>query len=82
VFFGWLIPIVGFPPTLLICAMISLAGVMIIRHALSLEKPFVAVETQQSESVGLANESYDASEAKLLLEELADEVEQVVLSPE
>ena len=82
VFFGWLIPIVGFPPTLLICAAISLAGVMIIRHALSLEKPFVAVETKQTESIGITNESFDASEARVLLEELADEVEQVVLSPE
>ncbi|NHI90340.1 MAG: MFS transporter [Candidatus Thorarchaeota archaeon] len=82
VFFGWLIPLVGFPPTLLICAMISLAGVMIIRHALSLEKPFVAIETEQTESIVTTKESSDAYEAKLLLEELADEAEQVVLRPE
>ncbi len=82
VVFGWLIPIIGFPATLLICAVISLGGVFIIRYALSLEKPIAAVETPQGESIDMTTETYDASEAKLLLEELAEDVEQIVLSPE
>jgi MFS family permease len=82
VVFGWLIPIIGFPATLLICAVISLGGVFIIRYALSLEKPIAAVETPQGESIDMTTETYDAFEAKQLLEELAEDVEQVVLSPE
>jgi MFS family permease len=38
---GWLIPIIGFPATLLICSVVSLSGVLIIRHALSLERPVI-----------------------------------------
>jgi hypothetical protein len=82
VIFGWLIPIIGFPITLLCCALISLAGVLIIRYALTLEKPVVAVETPQDETIGMTNEKDDTSEADVLLEELADEVTQAVLSPE
>jgi hypothetical protein len=82
VIFGWLIPIIGFPVTLLCCALISLIGVLIIRYALSLEKPVIAVETPQGEPLEETSEPDDASEAELLLEELADDVEQVVLSPE
>ena len=36
---GWVIPLMGFPVTLLICAAVSLSGVLIIRYALTLEKP-------------------------------------------
>ena len=84
VIFGWLIPIIGFPVTLLCCAFISLAGVLIIRYALTLEKPVIAVETPQDEdeTEGITIEPNDASEAAMLKEELADDVEQVVLSPE
>ena len=84
VIFGWLIPIIGFPVTLLCCAFISLAGVLIIRYALTLEKPVIAVETPQDEdeTEGITIEPNDASEAAMLQEELADDVEQVVLSPE
>ena len=80
--FGWIIPIIGFPATLLICAFISLIGVLIIRYALSLEKPVIERETAEDESVDETIEHDDASEAELLLDELAEEVEQVVLSPE
>jgi MFS family permease len=82
VIFGWLIPIIGFPTTLLMCACISLVGVLIIRYALSLEKPVIPADSPQVESIEEGIISRDASKAKLLLEELADEVEQVVLSPE
>jgi hypothetical protein len=37
--FGWLIPVIGFPTTLFLIGLISLAGVFIIRHGLSLPKP-------------------------------------------
>jgi hypothetical protein len=79
---GWLIPIIGFPVTLLICAFVSLVGVLIIRYALSLEKPVIERETPQVESTDETIESDDASEADALLDELAEETEQVVLSPE
>ncbi len=82
VVFGWLIPIIGFPATLIICAFISLVGVLIIRYALSLEKPVIPREIPQDTAESLAREPDDASKAEELLEELADEVEQVVLSPE
>ena len=39
VFFGWFIPIFGFPLTLTGCAFVSLAGVLVIRYALSLDVP-------------------------------------------
>ena len=39
VFFGWFIPNFGFPLTLLGCALVSLAGVLVIRYALGLEIP-------------------------------------------
>ncbi|MDF1537645.1 MAG: hypothetical protein P1Q69_01925 [Candidatus Thorarchaeota archaeon] len=37
--FGWLVPLLGFSVTLLLCSVISLSGVLVIRYALSLEKP-------------------------------------------
>ncbi|MBY8998620.1 MAG: MFS transporter [Candidatus Thorarchaeota archaeon] len=80
--FGWIIPIIGFPATLLICAFISLIGVLIIRYALSLEKPVITRETPQVESADETIELDDASEAEQLLDELAEEVEQVPLNPE
>jgi hypothetical protein len=79
---GWLIPIIGFPITLLICALVSLVGVLIIRYALSLEKPVIERETPQVESTDETIEPDDASEADVLPDELAEEAEQVVLSPE
>jgi hypothetical protein len=36
---GWLIPVIGFPATLTICAMVSLGGVLVTRHGLQQEKP-------------------------------------------
>ena len=62
--FGWMIPIIGFPATLLICAFISLIGVLIIRYALSLEKPVIPRETPQVISTGVVGEPIGASEAE------------------
>ncbi|MFW9803012.1 MAG: MFS transporter [Candidatus Thorarchaeota archaeon] len=39
VFFGWFIPTFGFPLTLTGCAFVSLAGVLVIRYALTLDVP-------------------------------------------
>ncbi|MHA1637066.1 MAG: MFS transporter [Candidatus Thorarchaeota archaeon] len=43
--FGWLIPIIGFSWTLLLCAAISFSGVLVTKYALGLEKPVVVVES-------------------------------------
>ncbi|MHA3963672.1 MAG: hypothetical protein AM325_009045, partial [Candidatus Thorarchaeota archaeon SMTZ1-45] len=80
--FGWLIPRIGFPMTLLLCACVSLVGVLIIRYALTLEKPVIERKTPESESVEAIKKHANASDAEMTLEELTDEIEQVVLSPE
>ncbi|TFG32143.1 MFS transporter [Candidatus Thorarchaeota archaeon] len=76
---GWLIPIIGFPATLLICSAVSLSGVLIIRYALTLEKPVVemddAVETIEKSPEELVELSVDLSSETLL-----DDVESVVRS--
>jgi MFS family permease len=41
VFFGWSISTIGFPTTLLLCGVVSLLGVILIRHGLSKPKPVV-----------------------------------------
>ena len=40
--FGWLIPVIGFPTTLVIIGFVSLMGVLIIRHGLNQPKPVMA----------------------------------------
>ncbi|MHA1934689.1 MAG: MFS transporter [Candidatus Thorarchaeota archaeon] len=47
--FGWLIPVVGFPITLVSCAMVSLVGVLMIRRGLNQPKP-VPSDVQQDKS--------------------------------
>ena len=49
-FFGWLIPNVGFPPTLLICGIITFLGAYLIRKGLSHPKP-LASDGQQDKSL-------------------------------
>ena len=44
VFFGWVLPLFGFSVTLLLCAGVSLVGVLVTRFALGLEKPIKEVE--------------------------------------
>ena len=76
---GWIIPVIGFPAVLLICAGISLVGVMIIRHALTLEKPVVKSETVSTDITKdevVQDELLDIS----LSEEPIDELEHVVTS--
>ncbi len=48
--FGWLIPIIGFSWTLVLCAAISLSGVLITRYALGLERPVVEVESSTAKT--------------------------------
>ncbi|MHA1928105.1 MAG: hypothetical protein ACTSV2_05965, partial [Candidatus Thorarchaeota archaeon] len=60
---GWLIPLIGFPATLLICSVVSLSGVLIIRHALTLEKPVVEMDDTDTNS-----EKSSAQEAELSVE--------------
>ena len=57
--FGWLIPEIGFPMTLLLCAIISLSGVLVTKYALTLERPVAAVEpvTEDIEIVEVVEES-------------------------
>ena len=57
--FGWLIPEIGFPITLLLCALISLSGVLVTKYALGLEKPLAAVSTaaEDVEIVEIVEES-------------------------
>ncbi|MGY5860017.1 MAG: MFS transporter [Candidatus Thorarchaeota archaeon] len=79
VILGWLIPIIGFPATLLICSGVSLSGVLIIRYALSLEKPVVEMEESKDNS-----EETSVEDAELRVESssetLLDDVESVVRS--
>jgi len=63
VIIGWLIPLIGFPVTLLICSIVSLSGVLIIRHALTLEKPVVEMDDTDNNS-----EKSSAEEAELSIE--------------
>jgi hypothetical protein len=76
---GWIIPVIGFPAVLLICAGISLVGVMIIRYALTLEKPVVkceAVSTADSTDDVNQEDSRDTPPA----DDFHDELEHVVTS--
>lgn len=71
--FGWLIPAIGFPATLLICAVVSLSGVLIIRHALSMERPVIEKDEASEQS------SSDTKIAEELgSETLVEEIESVV----
>lgn len=46
---GWLVPIIGFPGILTICALVSLVGVIIIRHGLNQPVSKIAVESISEE---------------------------------
>ena len=78
---GWLIPIIGFPATLLICSAVSLSGVLVIRYALSLEKPVVemenAEETQSADNELAETEISDDLRSDTLLEEVESVVRSV-----
>lgn len=47
--FGWLIPVIGFPLTLILCAAISLSGVLVTKYALGLEKPVTMAESRSED---------------------------------
>ncbi len=76
--FGWLIPVIGFPATLLICSGISLSGVLVIRYALSLEKP--VVEMDDTDDTEALLELEDELSIELRSDTLPEEVEAVVRS--
>jgi hypothetical protein len=63
VFFGWFIPTFGFPLTLTGCALVSLAGILVIRYALGLEIPKCDVASDQkkqdTESVEQVESSFE-----------------------
>lgn len=76
---GWIIPVIGFPATLLICAGVSLIGVLIIRYALTLEKPVVkseAVSTDDLTDEVIPEGQVDTPPSG----EILDELEHVVTS--
>ena len=69
--FGWLIPVIGFPTTLFLIGLISLAGVGVIRHGLSLPKPVSVTQaekdTEATEEIPLVdNLTEDAIEEALI----------------
>jgi hypothetical protein len=63
VFFGWFIPNFGFPLTLVGCALVSLAGILVIRYALGLEIPKCddanEQQKQETESVKPVGSSFE-----------------------
>ena len=67
--FGWLIPVIGFPATLALIGMVSLLGVIVVRHGLNQEKP----ESPDKEMMASASES-DATSPTL--EEITPEIEE------
>jgi hypothetical protein len=73
VFFGWFIPNFGFPLTLTGCALVSLAGVLVIRYSLGLEIPRCDDVGDQQEKESTAAELVGGS---------FEEVDQVAYSPE
>lgn len=82
---GWAIPVIGFPATLLICGLVSLTGVLIIRYALSLEKPVVETEKADSALITIQNEGTHSTHIEheeefdtLRSEALLEETEKVV----
>jgi MFS family permease len=66
---GWVIPLIGFPATLIICAIISLVGVFIIKYALTLERPTIECDERKAEPF-----------IELSSETLIEEIESVVRS--
>jgi hypothetical protein len=76
---GWLIPMIGFPMTLIICAGVSLTGVLVIRYALSLEKPISPVE-RNGDGITIEHvHPHDESETDASLDEELEEIEQVIV---
>ncbi|MFX0053563.1 MAG: MFS transporter [Promethearchaeota archaeon] len=63
-FFGWLIPTIGFPLTLLLCGMVSLIGVLLIRKGLHQPKPVLEEEAW----------SNSQPEAQEVIEEIEEEM--------
>lgn len=73
---GWLIPILGFPVTLLICSGVAMAGVVVTRYALNQEEPEVQRSSQQVEKTQ-AEES-EEYETNLTTEEVLEDLEKPI----
>ena len=69
-FFGWLIPTIGFPLTLLLCGLVSLIGVLLIRKGLHQLKPVLEQETWANDQVV----------AQAVVEEIEDEMIKEVIN--
>ncbi|MFW9861077.1 MAG: MFS transporter [Candidatus Thorarchaeota archaeon] len=63
-FFGWSIPTIGFPLTLMLCGMVSLIGVLLIRKGLHQPKPVLEEEAW----------SNSQPEAQEVIEEIEEEI--------
>ncbi|MHA2186944.1 MAG: MFS transporter, partial [Candidatus Thorarchaeota archaeon] len=75
---GWLIPLIGFPMTLILCAGVSLSGVLVIRYSLSLEKPIAPVERNGDDTAIESIHPLGESETDIPLDEVPEEIEQVI----
>jgi MFS family permease len=73
---GWLIPVIGFPATLLICSGVAMLGVLVVRYALTQEKPVIQKVTTQE-----AKQEEELEEAVVIVEEIAEEAERVLIHP-
>jgi MFS family permease len=62
--FGWLIPTIGFPLTLVLCGLVSLTGVLLIRKGLYQRKPVLEEEAW----------SNGQAEAQVVVEEIEEEI--------
>jgi MFS family permease len=71
--FGWLIPVIGFPTTLFLIGLISLAGVAIIRHGFSLPKPVLVTQAEKDVE--------DTGEIPLVDTLTEDAIEEALIEP-
>jgi len=74
---GWVIPLWGFPVTLLICAAVSFSGVLIIRYAMTLEKPIAErIETKavpaEKELPGVLGSEPPSEKIESIVEAISD----------
>jgi MFS family permease len=71
--FGWLIPVIGFPTTLFLIGLISLVGVFIIRHGLSLPKPVSITHEEKA-----TEDTIEVAPSDTLTD---DKIEEVLIEP-
>ncbi|MHA1904709.1 MAG: hypothetical protein ACW968_12860, partial [Candidatus Thorarchaeota archaeon] len=64
--------------TLILCAGVSLSGVLVIRYSLSLEKPIAPVERNGDDTAIESIHPLGESETDIPLDEVPEEIEQVI----